>query len=354
MDLPDEELWEVMATQMAGKSNISFETFWDEWFNPPLQNGFRAELIDIADHVLIEFHEDPLELNDTAGAASFVPLDGSLIHNTFFSDPELDGEGAVDMDLFLLQASGGEQYVAETTNLLSDGNTVLQILDSDGVTPLATNNDRSSSDPSSLVNWVAPRTDTFYVRVTHATDVGIYGSYDLKILGQAPVDNDGDGFDTITDCNDADLNIHPGAPEICDGVDQDCDGAVDNGFDLDGDGYTTCGGDCDDGNPDANPGVAEVPANGIDDNCDGTIDEVPQTDTVTIIKATYKSGPGKLIVEANSDQEPGVTLTVVGVGVMIWNPDTGRYVYTSPNKTPNPGTVTVTSSGGGSATAPVQ
>lgn len=98
----------------------------------------------------------------------------------------------------------------------------------------------------------------------------------------------------------------------------------------------------------------EVPANGIDDNCDGTIDEVPQTDVVTITRATWKRGPGKLIVEAISDQQPQMILTLDGFGTMTYNPDTTRYSYTSPNKTANPGTVTVTSSGGGVATVPVQ
>jgi len=354
LDLADSEIWEVMTTQLAGKSNISFETFWDEWFNLPLQNGFVTEMIALSDQVAIEYHEDLFEANDTAAAASFVALDGSPVHNTFFSDPEQDGEGASDTDFFLLPASSGIQYVAQTSGLLSDGNTTLQILDSDGSTPLATSTDRSASDPSSRIDWTAPRNDTFYIRVLHGTDIGIYGSYDLQISGQAPVDNDGDGHDTTTDCDDTDPAINPAAAEVCDGIDQNCDNVVDDGFDVDGDGFTSCGGDCDDSNANVNPAAAEVPANGIDDNCDGTIDEAAQMDVVTITRSTWKRGPGKLIVEALSDQQPQVTLTVEGFGPMTWNPDTSKYSYTSRNKTPNPGSVTVTSSGGGSATASVQ
>ena len=126
---------------------------------------------------------------------------------------------------------------------------------------------------------------------------------------------------------------------------------MDNGFDVDGDGFTTCGGDCDDSDPNVNPGMEEIPSNGIDDNCNCQIDEQPQTDVVTITKAAYNGGPSKLTVEAISDQQPGVTLTVVGFGQMSYNASKGKYVYQSPKNTPNPGTVTVESSGGGSDTA---
>ncbi|MEM9489510.1 MAG: MopE-related protein [Myxococcota bacterium] len=87
----------------------------------------------------------------------------------------------------------------------------------------------------------------------------------------APVDDDGDGFAVDVDCDDGDRFIYPGAPEPCDGVDNDCDGTTDNGWDNDGDLWTSCRGDCRDLDPTSYPGATELP-DGIDNNCDGRID----------------------------------------------------------------------------------
>ncbi len=51
-----------------------------------------------------------------------------------------------------------------------------------------------------------------------------------------PVDADHDGVAAEEDCDDTDGNVFPGAPEVCDGVDQDCDGAADEGVPNDGSG----------------------------------------------------------------------------------------------------------------------
>ncbi len=95
------------------------------------------------------------------------------------------------------------------------------------------------------------------------------------------------------DCNDGDPEVFPGALELCDGIDNDCNGIADDSKpvwypDQDGDGYGTGGDsleacdpgpgfattddDCDDTDPAVNPGAGEV-CNGIDDDCDGEIDE---------------------------------------------------------------------------------
>ena len=110
-------------------------------------------------------------------------------------------------------------------------------------------------------------------------------------------DQDGDGFFSDEDCNDNDRLINPDAREWCDGVDNNCDGVVDEPTamdakdwyaDLDGDGWgdesdvtTACDappesadrdGDCDDSEPAAHPYADEV-CDGIDNNCDGESDE---------------------------------------------------------------------------------
>ncbi len=117
------------------------------------------------------------------------------------------------------------------------------------------------------------------------------------------LDNDGDGFAgtgrctqvQYLDCNDDDSAIHPEASEICNGVDDDCDGVKDEGLpvatwyhDVDGDGVggplmagsgcaappqgqVTSSGDCNDNDAAIRPGVAET-CNDRDDDCDGTKD----------------------------------------------------------------------------------
>jgi hypothetical protein len=61
--------------------------------------------------------------------------------------------------------------------------------------------------------------------------------------------------------------------EICDGLDNDCDGQSDEGFDLDEDGFTVCQGDCDDGNAESHPEADESCYDEVDNDCDGAVDD---------------------------------------------------------------------------------
>ena len=153
-------------------------------------------------------------------------------------------------------------------------------------------------------------------------------------------DGDGDGFgdpdsaaetcspgeDQVAqgaDCDDADPDVNPDALEVCGGGDEDCDGEIDEDdasdaptwySDADGDGYadvddttglTGCSppegtasepGDCDDADPEVNPGADEV-CNDRDDDCDGELgfDWVVGVDTATVQDALDDADDGQSI-----------------------------------------------------------
>ena len=91
-------------------------------------------------------------------------------------------------------------------------------------------------------------------------------------------DVDGDGVTACDgDCDDQSPSVHPFAVELCDSIDQDCDGDPytnrTGGLDDDGDGFAgACHGDCAEGDPDVAPDRTDDQCNGVDDDCDGVID----------------------------------------------------------------------------------
>ena len=112
-----------------------------------------------------------------------------------------------------------------------------------------------------------------------------------------------DGYvDRGTDCDDASDRVYPGAPELCDSLDNDCDEEVDESIgtswytDADADGYgdpatevnrcdgasglTAEGSDCNDADPAVNPAADEL-CDGIDNDCEGTVDGPEALDAAT-------------------------------------------------------------------------
>ncbi len=127
----------------------------------------------------------------------------------------------------------------------------------------------------------ASEVDEILLHAAQAADV--MGWDDLWFPPADCHDGDGDGVSEYRgDCDDEDASIHPGAVESCDGIDTDCSGSWDSWeldgdgdgaldcLDQDGDGASVADGDCDDHDPSRTPGAPEA-CDGVDNDCSGGV-----------------------------------------------------------------------------------
>jgi hypothetical protein len=158
--------------------------------------------------------------------------------------------------------------------------------------------------------------------------VGCANSDDKDAALSPYIDNDQDGFPETTDCNDKNPAIHPDASEMCDEIDNNCDGTIDEDgsfdaplwyYDQDGDGFgwadTTAPGceapagyvplktDCNDLDSASHPGATEM-CDGVDNDCDDVIDEGSAYDALTWYRDRDGDGYGSYYENMKSCEHP--------------------------------------------------
>jgi len=278
--------------------------------------------------------------------------DGSIdedVTTTFYADT--DGDGFGDPDTAVEDCDPATGYVADSTDcddsnadanpgevevcdevdndcngLTDEGVTTTYYVDADGdLYGLADDTTEACDLPAGHAEVPGDCDDTAAavnpgeVEVCNEIDDNCDGSVDEGVTTTYYADTDSDGYGDSsasteacsapsghvsddTDCDDSEALANPGEAEVCDSIDNDCDGSVDEGVtttyyaDADSDGFGDSGTsaeacsqpsgyvsdstDCDDSTADANPDEPEV-CDEIDNDCDGTVDEDDATDADT-------------------------------------------------------------------------
>ncbi len=220
----------------------------------------------------------------------------------------------------------------------------------------------TTQDCSAPAGYVADNTDcddtdnTVYpgaIEICDGKDNDCNGTIDEGVTTTYYADADGDGFGDAgvttqdcsapagyvadnTDCDDTDNTVYPGAIEICDGKDNDCNGTIDEGVtttyyaDADGDGFGDAGvttqdcsapagyvadnTDCDDTDNTVYPGATEI-CDGKDNNCNGSVD---YNDPSVVLATVYNVTGGGSYCDGGSGVPVGLSNSEIGVEFQLF------------------------------------
>ncbi len=333
-------LYDRLGSSIAAAGDVDGDGLADFWVGAAHWGGSRRGAAYLMSGADTGAGTVPMESTYASRILGYDAAD--LFGTSVAGGADVDGDGQLDVIIGGRQADGAQGVFTGAAWVLT-GPFETQMTAGVGGAHWGTHRNANAGHQVGMVSDLnGDGFDEFLVGAWRQTYKGIrrtgtaslyYGGEDVADLVNWYVDADGDGYGddgtavtacespvgTVAlagDCDDARNDVFPYAPELDCGsaIDFNCDGSVGN-VDVDGDGVDACLGDCDDGAFSVNPSGTEVCGDGVDNDCDGGVDDANSSDAMAWYPDGDADGFGDDLLGVVACEQPAIFLSdVVNIG----------------------------------------